>query len=556
MNMKKLVSSVAAFAMTASVFAGFAVTATADDTVSFVPTGTTQIHAGDADTAKYDAAATSWTATRSQISGGLFKNSQSNYGGSYLAITQFDASSLVGKNIDTATLTFDSVCTVSGKNSSITVAVIDTNWDAATATWNSVNNSEAIGTVSAIYTTESVANTSKTLTVDVKDALVNDADKKIGFAIYTVTAREQSISNLKLNVKTTDVEMHDVTIKTAPYAAVKDSNGSVVGYTDYLGNLVIKDEAAKTETYTVVKGGYNDGTTGAVSFDKDKDAEVVLTPSENGVQFYEDFSNVGSQSLYGIQTGAGNSNVWARIQNDAAQFIGGGSGGRDMSISMTYIPDAADIYTLTYTESLYDAKPEASTSTVKVADAAGNILSTITHTSDGSEGGPITSGTINGVAMENPSISGSEIKVEVNTVEGTVTTTFNGQTSTISVENAGAPAKINVNLARNQRLTVDNIKVEGKAASTPDQPSASTQKLGEYTTQTADRPAAAWKAEITKPAAGTTYKITWNVTIDGSVYEVPHDTEITGVDTVAGLIIQEDGDNKLSSVTNVEAVIK
>lgn len=195
MNFKKIVSAVSALAISVSAFAGLAVTANAAD-VDVAPTAVTTIHAagsdstkGYADTNYYDATATSWRVTQSSYSKGAFADGQSKYDGSYLLISKFDVSDY---DINEATLSFDAQCTVAGKNSNIYVATINTNWDPATATWNTVYNTLS---PSKFGETGSVDTTKVNKTFDVTDKISNGA---LGIAIYTYTAREQEISNLKL----------------------------------------------------------------------------------------------------------------------------------------------------------------------------------------------------------------------------------------------------------------------------------------------------------------------------------------------------------------------
>lgn len=99
------------------------------DSVVVKPT-VAKIHAGEAGATHYDATATSWTINQSKISNGAFADMLPKYGGSYLALVKFDASTaLRRKNLTKATLKFSSKCKVSGKNSNIYVAPIKTNWE-------------------------------------------------------------------------------------------------------------------------------------------------------------------------------------------------------------------------------------------------------------------------------------------------------------------------------------------------------------------------------------------------------------------------------------------
>ena len=150
----------------------------------------------------YNAEATSWLCTQANISGGNLNNQNAAYGGSYAVIIKFNLSeALAGMKIQDAKLSFKSVCTVSGKNSNVIVSSIGTDWDATTVTWNSLN--KAATQISA-GNGQNVATSTKTLTEDVTSLLTDDQDKVVAFAIYTYTAREQKISDIKLTVEAID----------------------------------------------------------------------------------------------------------------------------------------------------------------------------------------------------------------------------------------------------------------------------------------------------------------------------------------------------------------
>lgn len=175
------------------------------DTVVLKPTQTTQI-SSSVTTPQYDASATSWTCSQAQINAvGAFK-----YQGP-VVLTKFDASSsLKGKNLKSATLTFTSQCTYPGKNSNVQVAEVGTGWDATTATWATVNTNEILHPVCLNGGGVNVNNTAKELTLDVTAALLDNSDNAIGFAIYTFTAREQAISGITLTVETSEEELKPI----------------------------------------------------------------------------------------------------------------------------------------------------------------------------------------------------------------------------------------------------------------------------------------------------------------------------------------------------------
>ena len=150
----------------------------------------------------YDASATEWLCTQANISGGKLNNQNVKYGGSYVVITKFDCSTqLSGMNIQKATLSFNSVCTVSGKNSNVIVSSIGTDWSASTVTWNSMDRS---ATKLSADNGQNVGTSQKTLSEDVTSLLKDDEDKVVAFAIHTYTAREQKISGITLTIEAVD----------------------------------------------------------------------------------------------------------------------------------------------------------------------------------------------------------------------------------------------------------------------------------------------------------------------------------------------------------------
>lgn len=259
-------------------------TSYAESTV-LTPTQTTKIQ-GDGETTTnsdnvfYDASATSWTCSQSKVSGGAFSNTLSKDVGSPVVITKFDASStLAGKILTKATLQFTSVCTVSGKNSNVQVAKINTGWDAATASWNSTNTAAILGAVNIDEVTNgvNVKTSAKTITLDVTEYLKANADNTIGFGIYTYTAREQKISDLSLSLEYIDASASaNYTVKYV------DENGNELKssqtYVGTIGTAITLNDDDKAPVYNedkTVKYVYDsddiDGKTVA------KDGSVVVT---------------------------------------------------------------------------------------------------------------------------------------------------------------------------------------------------------------------------------------------------------------------------------------
>ena len=202
---KKLLLAIAAVcALMSNVQGAFA------ESVDLKPTQTTKIQgngktSSNADVVLYDADATSWTCSYAKISNGAFTNALSAYDGTPVVLTKFDASStLTGKMVTKATLTFKSICTVSEKNSNVQVAQVNTGWDATTATWTNTNTSEVLGAVNLNGDGTNVKTSEATLTLDVTDNLKSSTDNTIGFGIYTYTGREQKVYDFNLAVEYID----------------------------------------------------------------------------------------------------------------------------------------------------------------------------------------------------------------------------------------------------------------------------------------------------------------------------------------------------------------
>lgn len=230
------------------------------DTVVLNPTQTTEI-SPSVKTPQYDADATSWTCSYVAINGaGAFK-----YQGP-VVLTKFDASSsLKGKNLKSATLTFTSKCTEAGRNSNVQVAEVSTGWDAATATWATVNTAEILHPVCLNGKGVNVNTTAKELTLDVTTALLDNSDNAIGFAIYTATARAQAISGITLTVETAEEELkiisYDVNLVDENNKVLKKvfSNDKLVAETkvDYAYPKYLTDENGKV-TYVCDANTFSD----------------------------------------------------------------------------------------------------------------------------------------------------------------------------------------------------------------------------------------------------------------------------------------------------------
>lgn len=218
-------------------------TLTPSETTVIQANGTSDGNTGNADKVFYDATATAWRCSYSTISNNAFTNKLSSYDGTPVVITKFDASvKLAGLTVTKATLTFKSVCTVSGKNSNVQIALIGTGWDAATATWNSTNTAAIMAAVNLNGDGTNVKTTQMTLTQDVTEQLKSDEDKVIGFGIYTKTGREQEVSDFTLTIEAIDASASAT--YTVKYV---DESGNEIktatSYTESIGaDAALKDE--------------------------------------------------------------------------------------------------------------------------------------------------------------------------------------------------------------------------------------------------------------------------------------------------------------------------
>ena len=214
-------------------------TSYADDAV-LTPTQTTVIQADgktaqNANTVLYNAEATSWRYSQAKINGGAFTNMLANYEGSPVVLTKFDASTtLKGKLLKKATLSFYSVCTVPKKKSNVQVATINTGWDATTATWTNTNTAEILNAVCINGNGDNVTTSKKELSYDVTSYLQASTDNTLGIALFTFTGREQEASDFKL---------------TLEYVDAASATKYIVKYVDAAGNEI------KTSSIYVAESG-------------------------------------------------------------------------------------------------------------------------------------------------------------------------------------------------------------------------------------------------------------------------------------------------------------
>ena len=214
-------------------------TSYADEAV-LTPTQTTVIQADgktaqNANTVLYNAEATSWRYSQAKINGGAFTNMLAAYDGSPVVLTKFDASTtLKGKLLKKATLSFYSVCTVSKKNSNVQVATINTGWDATKATWTNTNTAEILNAVCINGDGDNVNTKKRELSYDVTSYLQASTDNTLGIALFTYTGREQEASDFKL---------------TLEYVDAASATNYIVKYVDAAGN-----EIKTSSTYVAESG--------------------------------------------------------------------------------------------------------------------------------------------------------------------------------------------------------------------------------------------------------------------------------------------------------------
>ena len=159
----------------------------------------------------YDGEATSWAINQGGISGGKL----GKYAGPY-AIVKFDASSILDKKtLLTATLDFD--ITAGTYNSSINIAQMSD----ATFTPSTVTTSTFDATATQFQSGDwSTKNATTHFSYDVTTRV--DANNVLAFAIYTNTAREQTLKDVKLVLNYSDgpVAKYSYSLKAVTAGAV------------------------------------------------------------------------------------------------------------------------------------------------------------------------------------------------------------------------------------------------------------------------------------------------------------------------------------------------
>lgn len=318
------------------------------DAVVLNPTQTTVIHANGTNDntleskVYYDVKATTWSCSYAKISGGAFTNALKKYDGTPVVLTKFDASSsLKGKNLKSATLTFTSQC--KDKNSNVQVAEVGTGWDATTATWATVNTKEILHPVCLNGAGVNVNTTAKEVTLDVTAALLDNSDNTIGFAFYTATGREQAISGITLTV-----ESSDEAIKPISYAVnLVDENNKV------LKSIFANEELIPGTKIDYVYPKYLTDDTGKVTYVCDANTfSGSVSPMEAGT------TDVKYSAYKGTAYFVEAENVINKTKMESANYSSGAAmRGFDTNMDLFTIPETG-VYRLSYAVCSYNVRKD------------------------------------------------------------------------------------------------------------------------------------------------------------------------------------------------------
>lgn len=308
------------------------------DAVVLNPTQTTVIHANGTNDntleskVYYDVKATTWSCSYAKISGGAFTNALKKYDGTPVVLTKFDASSsLKGKNLKSATLTFTSQC--KEKNSNVQVAEVGTGWDATTATWATVNTKEILHPVCLNGAGVNVNTTAKEVTLDVTAALLDNSDNTIGFAFYTATGREQAISGITLTVETAEKELKIISYNVN----LVDENNKV------LKNVYSNDKLIAETKVDYVYPKYLTDDTGKVTYVCDANTfSGSVSPMEAGT------TDVKYSAYKGTAYFVEAENVINKAKVESANYSSGAAmRGFDTNMDLFTVPETG-VYRLSY----------------------------------------------------------------------------------------------------------------------------------------------------------------------------------------------------------------
>ena len=297
---KKLLSLLTAAALSASSFSALVISANAEDaTVNITPTDLTYINAGSPDNNFSEAGVV--YANQSQISGGKFTDMLSAYGGTDIALMQFDVSQYAGR-IVSAKLSFTATCTTADKNSQVKVATTDTGWKADEVTWNTMPDNCA-SLMDAGY----AGGTGATFNLDVTDNVRSDEDGILSYALYTATGRQQAITAVSMDIVASDDVIEEATVTVNNVADGKTIktytvDGLMAG-DSYTANRAQTGYKFVDDTYYFVK---DDATTTIDSLVGGENVlNIEFAASDEDIVVYEDFANVSD--IWGFTAGQSNS---------------------------------------------------------------------------------------------------------------------------------------------------------------------------------------------------------------------------------------------------------
>lgn len=296
--MKKILSGAVAFSLLA---AGVNVPVRAEEGKTILTPQMTWVDYNDADTAMgYIAGGATARSGYNTLSNGTIGFGNTAWGENKVAFLKVDASEITDSNIVTATLTFEGSGSSDSKRTCKygAVAVDYTDWD-STLTYNgAVSNNMLSGTQigTEVGTATKSATTFETKSIDITDALVNDADRVVTLAIYETAPAGGYIKNPSITVEHSDSEVYVVTY---------DVDGVVTE------EKVVAGEKAK-EIPETVKTGYifmgwskGDATSAifsaeefaATSINSDINLTAVFKKDENYIEPITSISVVGPSTM-------------------------------------------------------------------------------------------------------------------------------------------------------------------------------------------------------------------------------------------------------------------
>lgn len=329
-NLKKFISAVTAFAMTATMFAGLGISANAED-ISIPSSESVYVDRANPDTnfngADQESLKSLYTQFRNwtpstAIGMMNFRNESAS-----MPIWKFDISGIpADANIAEADVTLTVVSTGDNKAANEMIIVgYNGEWDASTITYNTMENVggsdittyltgtvDGLGSFQPLNTTDVLATSTpypQTITaslVDYLESAIAAGKDYISIAVAENSTRIVNFSTeAKLDVVTTTEALYDVTMTTAPLATVTVNDTAY--YSDKDGNVNL---GAYTEgtvlNYSVTKSGYTslEGQTATVGTD-DLNIDAPISPADENVLYYEDYTSSGvadrATSLMGIQ---------------------------------------------------------------------------------------------------------------------------------------------------------------------------------------------------------------------------------------------------------------